>query len=1334
MSTRTLFSTVTLGCWLFSSLAIGQTQPRPRITKDIDDFNTVVMSGNVHPAAAAATSSQPADDNMPMQRMIVYLKGSSDQEAQLEQLVAGQNNPQSPYYHKYLSPQQFATQFGAAQSDVESISSWLQAHGFTIDEIPAGNRSIVFSGTAGQVANAFGTEIRRYNVAGKTHYANASDPQIPAALADVVGGIVKLHDFRHGHDITPAKLLGSDYSQPKFTYGSSHYVSPADYGIIYDINPLYTAGVTGSGQTIAVLARSDIYMSDVESFRSNMGLKANNPVFVVTNSDPGVVSGDTVETTLDTEWAGAVAPSATIKVIISASTSSADGIDLSALYAVNNNVAPIITLSYGSCEAGMGSSELSFYNSLWKQAASQGQTVLVAAGDSGAAGCDYSSPATHGLGINGLCSSPYSTCVGGTEFVEGNNPGQYWQAGNNTVNGSAISYIPETIWNESGNVSGGSGLWAGGGGSSIAYSKPSWQTGTGVPSDGARDVPDVSLTAAGHDGYLIWLDGQLNAVGGTSAATPSFAGMIALLNQKINSKQGLINTTLYPLAAKQSSLGVTIFHDTTTGNNSVPGQTGFSATTGYDRASGLGSVDANLFVNNWASGAAPAASLTLSASSTSVTLLAGKTGSTTVTSTATSLNSVVTLTVSGAPTGLTATFASATVALPGSGTDVLNLSAASTIAPGTYSLTVKGVGGTQTATLTISVLIPAPTFTLTPASSTLTAAAGGSTQVTVSDAPQNGFISSIALSATGLPTGITAAFTPSTLTTTATSSTAVFTVAKTVAGGTYSFKISATGGGVTQTIPVTLTATVPASCTLTANPTSLTVVEGQTATSQVSCGSVQGTFSAPLTLSLANAPTGITAKVSSSTMSAGSSTTLSVTAASTLAAGSYSISLTASGSGFTQTLAVPVTVPTPTFTLTPSATTAQVMIGSSVKLGVSTTPANGFSAAVTFTASGLPTGVTAAFTTATGTTASGAGSTLTLTAGSAAKAGTTNITITGTGGGVTKSVTVALTVTAQPICNFGTSPTLLSLTAGQSSSASLTCTVTQGSFTTPLAVSVSGAPTGMTLQAPTSLTPGSTASLGLTTALSTAAGTYKLALSVSGSGYTQSITLPVTVSAANTFTLAANSTSISAALGATASVNLTTQAYGIFNSAVGLKVSGLPTGVTATASTSTIAAPGSGTTTISFAIGSSASTGTHPITITATGGTATQSVTVNLVLSAPPSFTLSLGASSLTLTQGTSGVIVVSTGNYANGFNGQMLLTFSGLPAGVNYAMTGATSTATMLNLNVTLTVPASTPAGTYVITVTDTGNSGSAATGNGVTHSATFNLIVTASTAQAKK
>jgi uncharacterized membrane protein len=377
--------------------------------------------------------------------------------------------------------------------------------------------------------------------------------------------------------------------------------------------------------------------------------------------------------------------------------------------------------------------------------------------------------------------------------------------------------------------------------------------------------------------------------------------------------------------------------------------------------------------------------------------------------------------------------------------------------------------------------------------------------------------------------------------------------------------------------------------------------------------------------------------------------------------------------------------------------------------------------------------VTAAFSPASLSGTAGGASTLTLTAGSSAKAGTSTITVTAAGGGVTKTTSFTLAVTAQPVCSLAANPASVSLTAGQSSSAVVSCAVTQGTFTTPLALSVSGAPTGVTATTASSMAAGSTASLSIATAVSTAAGHYSLSLTASGSGYTQTISVPVTVAAASTFAFTGSASALTVNAGSTAQLSVTALHYGVFNSPVALSIAGLPSGVTAVFSKPAMSAPGDGTSGVTFTATSAAKGGTSAVTITATGGGVTQTVPVSLTVAAGPNFTLALNASSITVAQGGSGTIISSTGNYTGGFNGQILMAFSGIPAGVTCAETGASAANNMVNLTFSFKVPSTLAAGTYPITIKDTGNSGSAATGNGVSQTATFNLIVTAASAAKK-
>ena len=669
-----------------------------------------------------------------MDRMMLVLQPDETQQKALDDLVAAQQDPGSPQYHQWLSPETFGDLFGVSSHDISQVVNWLTSHGFDVEPIPAARRVILFSGTAGQVGSAFRTSIHRFNVNGESHYANAADPQIPRALAAVIGGVVSLHDFHTKPMHSAMQPLAT--STPDFTSGSAHYMSPTDFAAIYDVASLYSASIDGTGQSIAIAGRSNFQMSDVQSFRSTVGLPANNPTVIVNGSDPGIVSSnEQFEATLDVEWSGAVAKKSAIQFVLSASTSSSDGIALSSQYIVNHNLAPVMSLSFGNCEAAMGTSANQFWNALWQQAAAQGMTVFVSAGDSGAAGCDSASStkAVGGAGVNGLCSPPYSTCVGGTQFNDTANPTVYWSATNNsTTLASALSYIPEAVWNESANVSGGSGLWSGGGGASIVYPKPSWQTGTGVPADGKRDVPDVSLSAAIHDGYLVTVGGKLYVAGGTSASAPSFAGLMGLVVQKTGARQGNANPALYTLAGKQSTGGAAVFHDVVTGNNSVPGLTGFTAGPGYDLGSGLGSVDAWALVNHWSDSSVPTPNFQVTASASSLSIVAG-TKATVTAQVAVSggFNSAVSLAASPLPAGLTATFSPASFAAPGSGASTLTLNAASTITPGTYNLNISAAGGglARTAPLSVSVLAKC-TYSLN-ATSLAPPSSGGSFSSTV---------------------------------------------------------------------------------------------------------------------------------------------------------------------------------------------------------------------------------------------------------------------------------------------------------------------------------------------------------------------------------------------------------------------------------------------------------------------------------------------------------------------------------------------------------------------------------------------------------------------------
>jgi pseudomonalisin len=562
----------------------------------IDEEDRVVLNGNVSPLATARNDMGLSSSNLAMERITLLLRLRSGADEELSALLAKQHDASSPNYQHWLTPEQYGRRFGASASAISAVVNWLSAHGFVVEEVAPGKGWINFSGNAAHVEETFRTEIHDYLVDGKIYHANAVEPSIPRALTGVVHGVVALNNFplRYDH-----KLVGKIDPGTTFTDGS-HGIGPADFATIYNLKPLYSVGITGTPVTIAIVGRTDIHVSDVTTFRKLFGLPAKSPVIVHNGADPGDLGGEEeIEALLDTEWSGAVAKNATVKLVVSKTTASNNGVTLSAQYIVSHNLAPIMSTSFSQCEQNLGSTANAFWSNLWKQAASQGITAFVASGDSGAADCDSSSAtkATHGRAVNGLCSPSSDVCVGGTEFHEGSNPSQYWSNINNpTTLQSVLKYIPEVVWNGSC-----TGLSSSGGGVSTIYAKPPFQVAPGVPAGTKRFVPDVSLTAACHDGYIVVQGGKCCfLVGGTSAASPSFAGLMALVVQKTGRHWGNADTVFYPMGKFQYTGGTNaVFHDIKIGNNSVPGVIGFSAITGYDAATGLGSVNAANMVNKW---------------------------------------------------------------------------------------------------------------------------------------------------------------------------------------------------------------------------------------------------------------------------------------------------------------------------------------------------------------------------------------------------------------------------------------------------------------------------------------------------------------------------------------------------------------------------------------------------------------------------------------------------------------------------------------------------------------------------------------------------------------
>jgi len=615
------------------ALFIPAAQPQSRLLSAINNDQTIVVSDNtprvISSGAAIDQGAVPRSQIVP--RLFLHFTMTAAQRADLAQFLQAVQDRRSPQYHQFLTPEQYADRFGLGSADIEKISRWLENSGFHSLQVARSRSWISFSGTAAQAESTFHTAIHRYSIHGEEHWSNATDPRVPKAMQGLVDSIRGLHNI----PLRPNLI----HLHPNFTssLSGSHFLAPYDWATIYDVQPLYTAGLDGTGVSIAILGQSDVNLANIQTFRSLAGLSANVPTVIVPpgDADPGYqsASGDETESNLDLEWAGGIAKNATI-LFVTASAITGNGVEDSMTYAVDNNIAPIVSVSYGLCEPQETLSDFNAQTSLFEQANAQGMTIIASSGDSGATACDQGvteMAATLGLAVNFPASSPYVTGIGGTTFNDSG--GYYWNSSNNASGGSAVSYIPEVVWNDAFQYA------SGGGASILVTTKPTWQTGTGVPNDGVRDVPDLAFSASpDHDGYLICETGyctngfrnssnSLDVIGGTSAGAPSFAGLLALVIQQkgAGTRLGNINQNLYSLA----QISPDAFHDITSGNNeqacatgtpncpSGTSQIGYVAGTGYDQTTGLGSLDGYNFAQQWYG------DFQISASPTTVTLQPG---------------------------------------------------------------------------------------------------------------------------------------------------------------------------------------------------------------------------------------------------------------------------------------------------------------------------------------------------------------------------------------------------------------------------------------------------------------------------------------------------------------------------------------------------------------------------------------------------------------------------------------------------------------------------------------------------------------------------------------
>jgi pseudomonalisin len=782
----------------------------------VDPSNRVALTGH-HPAWASVESDQgavPAD--MRLDHLVIVLARSPQREQAYNKFLEELQIPTSPNYHHWLTPAEQGKRFGPSLHDIRAVTAWLESEHLHVDAVSPSRDRITFSGAALSVGNAFRAEMHYFMVKDEKRISITAEPQVPAALKDAIKTIVGLYTIKYepqhkiinvgppGHNVASASGIETT---PEGTYSCGgtpcFVVFPADFATIYNAN---TPGIDGTGETIAIIGRSRVYDADIQNFEAASGLTVKTTpetvIIPTTGTDPGPpttsgsASGDQGEATLDVSRSGSVAPGATIDLVVSANSLTQDGVAIATSYVVDTPVpAQIMSISFGSCEANAGASGVNFWDSLFKTAAGAGMSVFVSSGDSGAAGCDKSfstPPASQIASPNNICSSSFATCVGGTEFADFTNPSQYWNPTSNpTTNESAKGPIPEGAWNEP--MSGANFEVAGtGGGVSSVIATPTYQTGTGVPAARAgRYTPDVAYTASAHDGYFACLaannlcSASANFVvfAGTSAAAPDMAGVAALLDQKTGAAQGLLNPTLYQLAASPangvfndvtvSTSGVTGCAVTTPSmcNNSTPSPTaltgglaGFLVGTGFDEATGLGSINVAPLLANWpsSSGKTPTTT-TLVLSSGTVAIGTSVTATATI-SPAPPDGEIVTFNLSGG--GITGS-ATATTAGGSAAVTVPTGTGSNQIPGGTFNVTASYPGDTtlDASTSTASTL-NVQDFTVGPNPLAITVTAPGqSGSGTITFGLLGGVTTAPSFTCSGLPSESTCTFVAASATT-----------------------------------------------------------------------------------------------------------------------------------------------------------------------------------------------------------------------------------------------------------------------------------------------------------------------------------------------------------------------------------------------------------------------------------------------------------------------------------------------------------------------------------------------------------------------------------------
>ncbi len=1152
-------------------------------------------------------------------------------QAQLDSYLAELSDPSSPNYRHYLTPEQFAAEYGPTEEDYQKLVSFAQKSGFAVTGTHANRVMLDVAGAVSDVENALQVKMTRYRDQARGEFF-APDREPSVELDVQVLKVVGLDNYSvpQPMDLRAAPLSANAQSAAGTT-GSG----PGGYFIGKDFRAAYAPGVTltGSGQTVGLVEFDGFYASDVQANFAAAGLPAVPMQTVLLDGVSGTPGANNPEDTLDIMMAAYMAPGLS-KIIVYEGASWDSVLNRMA----TDNLAKQLSSSWGGAQIDAVGDQI------FKQFAAQGQSFLQASGDDGAYGA--SNP------VMPPSDYPLLTCVGGTHLTTGG-PAGPWSA--------------ESAWPGSG------------GGISTTYSIPSYQQGISMAASGGsskmRNFPDVA-TLADPQTYLIVDNGQAWVIGGTSQATPLWAGFVALANQQAASNGlpslGFLNPSIYSIAASGSYSSD--FHDIRTGSN------GFNAVAGYDLATGWGSPVGQPLINDLVG--AESGKFTISSSSGALTVTRGSAVSATLTvSGGANLKNSVALTVSGLPNGVTASFSPSST----SSSSTLTLQTTTAAAPGTYNLIVTGTSGTQSSTAAISLTINAPSFSLAASPSSLTVMVGGTSGAsTITITGHSGFTGSVALSAPALPPGVTATFSSASATATSALSFKASTLA---VPGIYPVTVSGTSGSLSSSTTVTLTIPQP-SFSLSVSVGSLTLLPGGTSAASTIGITDQNGFTGSVALTISGLPGGVTAAFSSASASASSSVTFKATTA--VLPGTYPVTITGTSGALSAKTGITLTVPTPSFGLSASPGSLSLLVGAtSASTTVSVTNPVNMTSGVALVVSGLPTGVTATFS-PTSTTST---STLTFKSSTAAAPGTYAIKISGVSGTASATANITLTI-PQPSFSLSASVPNLPLLVGGTSAASTITITDQNGFTGSVALSASGLPNGV--MATFSSTVASTSS-SVTFKASTAVvpGVYPVTVTGSSGNLSNKTTITLTVPAPG-FGLAASPNSLTLLVGtASASSTITVTNPVNLTGSVALSVTGLPTGISATLSSASTTT----SSTLTFKSSTAVVPGTYTVTVTGTADSVSSAATIKLTVP-QPSFSLSTSAATLTLkVGGTSSASTISIAG-ENGFASSVSLTVSGLPSGATAVFS---STATTNTSSLTFKTGAATVPGTYSVVVTGT-------------------------------